>query len=353
MQIRCALQQIWLSFQASPCKAATFSDSLGAQVSSSLSSWTRGRSAEKDTQQKGTGTSFAIAQAMATQMRTHRGLFREEQLRSIRAMRTISAMPVETLQARHQTLNISYFLDGTAAEDEVLRSTAARRLFSRGWNFAPTPAMTTAQQWEEDLDRLQFRINGSVMRKVFEKRKPHGLRLLEQDLELVHFKQPPPPTIAALREKLKSRREWLKQVGLHELDWRMRECCLAMQESLLLARSRLQQHRLAWARKCNNLPEEEVNVHKHIQRRGDIRMNKLDKNLGVVVYTLQREKEAIKLHLQSSNFALAQDDRQLQLHDRRKEIWDIILEQAHQMFEDIDMPKELVCYNWCLTCPSD
>ena len=71
-------------------------------------------------------------------------------------------------------------------------------------------------------------------------------------------------------------------------------------------------------------------------------MNKLDKNLGVVVYTLQREKEAIKLHLQSSNFALAQDDRQLQLHDRRKEIWDIILEQAHQMFEDIDMPKELV-----------
>ena len=70
-------------------------------------------------------------------------------------------------------------------------------------------------------------------------------------------------------------------------------------------------------------------------------MNKLDKNLGVVVYTLQREKEAIKLHLQSSNFALAQDDRQLELHNRRKEIWDNILEQAHQMFEDIDMPKEL------------
>ena len=71
-------------------------------------------------------------------------------------------------------------------------------------------------------------------------------------------------------------------------------------------------------------------------------MNKLDKNLGVVVYTLQREKEAIKLHLQSSNFALAQDDRQLELHNRRKEIWDNILEQAHQMFEDIDMPKDLV-----------
>ena len=243
MQIRCEVQEIWLSVPASSCKAAPFSDGLGAQVSSSLSSWTRGRSAEKDTQQKCTGTSFAVAQATATQTRKHQGLFREEQMRSIYAMRTVSAMPVEALQARHQTLNISYFLDGTAAEDEVLRSTAARRLFSRGWNFAPTPAMTIAQQWEEDLDRLQFRIIGSVMRKVFEKRKPHGLRLLEQDLELVHFKQPPPPTIAALREKLKSRREWLKQVGLHELDWRMRECCLTMQESLLLARSRLQQHR--------------------------------------------------------------------------------------------------------------
>ena len=33
-------------------------------------------------------------------------------------------------------------------------------------------------------------------------RKPHGLRLIEQDLGLVHLKQPPPPTIAALRENL-------------------------------------------------------------------------------------------------------------------------------------------------------
>jgi hypothetical protein len=115
-----------------------------------------------------------------------------------------------------------------------------------------------------------------------------------------------------------------------------------MQESLrLMVRSRLQQHRLAWARKFSNLLEEEVKVLKHIQGRGDIRMNKLGKNLGVVIYTLQREKKAIKLHLQSSNFALAQDDRQLHLHNRRKEIWDNILEQAHQMFEDIDMPKEL------------
>ena len=90
----------------------------------------------------------------------------------------------------------------------------------------------------------------------------------------------------------------------------------------------------------SNLPEEEVKVLQHIQRRGDIRM-KLDKNLGVVVYALQREKEAIKLHMQSSNFALAQGDRQLQLHSRRKEVWDNILEQAHQTFEGIDMPKDL------------
>ena len=70
-------------------------------------------------------------------------------------------------------------------------------------------------------------------------------------------------------------------------------------------------------------------------------MNKLDKNLGVVVYTMQREKEAIKGHLRSSNFTLVQDDRQLQLHSRRKEIWNTILEQAQQMFDGIDMPKEL------------
>ena len=80
-----------------------------------------------DVQQQFTGTSFTVAQAITTQIRKHHGLFREEQLRSTHTVRTISAMPVETLQARHQTLNISYFLDGTAAEDEVLMSRRLRQ----------------------------------------------------------------------------------------------------------------------------------------------------------------------------------------------------------------------------------
>ena len=47
---------------------------------------------------------------------------------------------------------------------------------------------------------------------------------------------------------------------------------------------------------------------KHVQKRGDIRMNKLDKNLGVVVYSVSKAKEAINKHLSSSNFELVPNE---------------------------------------------
>ena len=49
------------------------------------------------------------------------------------------------------------------------------------------------------------------------------------------------------------------------------------------------------------------------------------KNLGVIVYTLQRESEPNKGHLQSSNFTVVQDDRQLKLQVGRKENWNTMI----------------------------
>ena len=63
------------------------------------------------------------------------GLLYEDWQHKVRAFRKIASTPIAMLETRHQNLNISYFLDGTAAKDEILTSMAAQRLFSRGWNL--------------------------------------------------------------------------------------------------------------------------------------------------------------------------------------------------------------------------
>ena len=46
-----------------------------------------------------------------------------------------------------------------------------------------------------------------------------------------------------------------------------------------------------------NIGKEERKVLRHVQRLGHIRMNKLDLNVGIFVYFLNREHEAITGHL--------------------------------------------------------
>jgi len=67
-------------------------------------------------------------------------------------------MPVTKLLNRRKTLNIKYFLDATADLDPIFKSTAAKRLFSRGSNYAMTPSTNSVTRILEDLDRLEFRI---------------------------------------------------------------------------------------------------------------------------------------------------------------------------------------------------
>ena len=80
---------------------------------------------------------------------------------------------------------------------------------------------------------------------------------------------------------------------------------------------------------------------KHIQALGNIRMNKLDKNLGIVVYSVSCETEAIKGHLESKNFTKLQTlDGQKMIETRRK-LWDQTLHHAAGLFEEIKLPEEM------------
>ena len=120
----------------------------------------------------------------------------------------IRQMSVMELDHRHAHLQIQFMLGEEAMQDPILTSTAAKRLFARGHNFAVTPAPNSLDAIQEELDRLQFRVLGSVMRKVLEKKPSSGLRAEEEELGLRQFKRPPPPSIKLLRERLAARREW-------------------------------------------------------------------------------------------------------------------------------------------------
>ena len=95
-------------------------------------------------------------------------------------------MQVTKLLNRSKTLNVKAFLDSTADLNPISKSTAAKRLFSRGSNYAMTSSTNsvTVTLILEDLDRLEFRILGSVMRKVLETCQPSKLKKIESALNL-------------------------------------------------------------------------------------------------------------------------------------------------------------------------
>ena len=100
---------------------------------------------------------------------------------------------------RCATLNIKYILDDEMDKDLILKSAAARSLFSRGPNYAITPNVNSIKKILEDIDRLEYRMLGSVMKKTLERSEPSKLRKQENDLGLQHFKTPAPFNITILR----------------------------------------------------------------------------------------------------------------------------------------------------------
>ena len=70
-------------------------------------------------------------------------------------------------------------------------------------------------------------------------------------------------------------------------------------------------------------------------------MNKLDKNLGVVVYSVSKAKEAINKHLSSSNFELVPNEEAEGKQEARQRIWKLILQRAEEVFKWAEMPEKL------------
>ena len=268
-------------------------------------------------------------------------LFTDQSASLQRALHRIMKMPVTKLLNRSKTLNIKYFLDATADLDPILKSTAAKRLFSRGSNYAMTPSTNSITRILEDLDRLEFRILGSVMRKVLETCQPSKLKKIENALNLQHFKNPSPASISLLRKKLSLRRDWARQRGLAELTCRIRDTCMSILDTIMQTRAKMSEQLVKTRRRECNISKEEQDVLKHIQALGNIRMNKLDKNLGIVVYSVSCETEAIKGHLESKNFTKLQTlDGQKMIETRRK-LWDQTLQHAAGLFEEIKLPEEM------------
>ena len=268
-------------------------------------------------------------------------LFTDQSARLHRVLHRIMKMPVTKLLNRSKSLNIKYFLDPTADLDPILKSTAAKRLFSRGSNYAMTPSINSVTRILEDLDRFEFRIIGAVMRKVLENCQPSKLKNIENALNLQHFKIPAPASISLLRKKLTIRRDWARQRGLGELTCRIRETCMTILDTITQTRTKMTRHWLQTRRRECNISKEEQDVLKHIQTLGNIRMNKLDKNLGIVVYSVSCETEAIKGHLESKNFTKLQTYEGPNMIEARQKLWDQTLQHAAGLFAEIELPEEM------------
>ena len=101
-----------------------------------------------------------------------------------------------------------------------------------------TPFTNSVTRMLEDLDRLEFRMFGSVMRKVLETCQPSKLKMIENALNLQQFKNPAPDSISLLRKKLTLRRDWAGQRGLGELTCRIRETCMSILDTIMQTRAK-------------------------------------------------------------------------------------------------------------------
>ena len=133
------------------------------------------------------------------------------------AVQKILHQPLSKSERNFKLQPIVYMLDDEADKDPILKSAAAKRLFSRGPKFAPTPAAAPTVRLLEDLDRLQFRIFGAAMRAVLAQAPPSKKQRMEEDLGLQTFNLPQPANIKVLRQKLRARRNWMTEHNLHYL----------------------------------------------------------------------------------------------------------------------------------------
>jgi hypothetical protein len=260
------------------------------------------------------------------------------------AIRKTLSTNLEVLVSRHTTKHITYYLDDDAENDQILFSPAARRLFSRGASFAPTPRTGAPRPLLEDLDRLQFRILGQVIRHIMSLKPANELNIIEQHLSLQPIHNIPlyckPTSVAAMRTKLTARRLCLQRAGLGEFVARVREAGLHLLHQINQFTATFDTSNPR-TRALSNLTVAEQNVLKHVISRGDLVIANLDKKLGVVVYSKSRAAEAASKHLMSANFQEITDLPDVELKDKRKHIWDTILSDAARLFDTDVFPEDL------------
>ena len=246
------------------------------------------------------------------------------------AVQKILRQPLSKSERHFKLQPIVYMLDEGADKDVILKSAAAKRLFSRGPKFAPTPNAASTAQLLEDLDRLQFRIFGATMRAVLAQAPPSKKQRMEEELGLQPFNLPQPPSIKVLREKLRARRNWMTEHNLDCLTWEAREVCRTILEAVMQLRNEVCLRRRA----DQNLGAEERRVLEHVKKRGDIRMSVLDKNVGICVYSISKQNEAVRKHLDSSNFRKMEGIDDNNLGAKRQEIWKATLKylQSQRFF---------------------
>jgi hypothetical protein len=253
------------------------------------------------------------------------------------AVQKILHQPLSKSERNFKLQPIVYMLDDEADKDPILKSAAAKRLFSRGPKFAPTPAAAPTVRLLEDLDRLQFRIFGAAMRAVLAQAPPSKKQRMEEDLGLQTFNLPQPANIKVLRQKLRARRNWMTEHNLHYLTAEAHEVCRTILEAVMRLRNEICLRRRA----DQNLGAEERRVLEHVKKRGDVRMSVLDKNVGICVYSISKQNEAVSKHLVSSNFRKVEGIDEHNLRAKREEIWKATLKHAGQLFRDLEVPEEL------------
>ena len=85
-------------------------------------------------------------------------------------------------------------------------------------------------------------------------------------------------------------------------------------------------------RECN-ISKEEQDILKHMQALGNIRMDKLDTNLGIVVYFVSCETQAIKGHLDYKKITKLQTYDGQNMIEARQKVW-IILNSMQQVYSN-------------------
>lgn len=264
---------------------------------------------------------------------------RQELLMEEYVPRKIGLMTVDQLESRHSTSVIQFYLDEDAETDALLKSPAAIRYFSRGPNFSPTPFATSEDDLRQDLYKLENRIMGNIIREILTPQGRNALARAEEDAGLHHFQPPKPSTRSEFMSQLKGRRSMLNEYGLGEVVFQLQAMHHQTVTELRNYSDKVKTSR-SW-RPFRELPEDEMLIHHHVKARGDIKICKLDKNLGIAVASTSILDREIDTHLASINLKQIDTGPDKGPAEMRQDIRGKIAEHGKRLLENDAVPTAI------------